>query len=164
MADAVVRLLFCHTCRSVDEVPDYQGPVEHDYYLQHKVSQHQFESGNPHRGVLGRVENTPESINAAIDEMETMVQPGTGVGMGQVMYDLRDNYREEAFRCWKSHNRTKDCGDYMSDRMRLWADTKADRKSEGLSTNREERPNIWLCEHCPVHSLVEQARNEAKLK
>jgi hypothetical protein len=142
-------------------VPDYDGPVQYDHYLQHKVSQHQFPNGEPHRGVLGRVEDTPQSISAAMDKMASMVSPGQGTGLGQHLYDLKDNYKAEAMQCWKRHSRTADCGDYRSEPKRLWLDTKAERKSEGLTLNRDERPNIWLCDHCPVHSIVQQKQNKA---
>lgn len=156
------RLLFCHTCKSVDQLPDYSGPAEHDYYLKHRAGQHQFPDGTPHRGLLGRVENKPEYINAAIDEMENTVNAGEGAGLGQVYYDLRDNYQAEAMTCWKRHGRTENCDEYRSDRMRLWIDTKAERRAEGLSVSREDRPSIWLCDHCPVHSVVSQRKNKAK--
>lgn len=158
----MVRLLFCHTCHSVDELPDYEGPAEYDHYLAHRVSQHQFESGQPHRGVLGRVKDDPEYIEAAIAEMENTVSPGSGEGLGRVMYDLRDNYQAEAMQCWKRHGRTQNCDEYRADSKRLWADTKAERRAEHLSLNKNERPNIWLCDHCPVHSLVQQRQRKAK--
>lgn len=157
-----VRLLFCHTCKSCDEVPDFTGPPQHDFYLEYRVRQHRFSDGRPHHGLLGRVENTRASISAAIDHMSDTVTPGAGSGLGQPLYDLRDNYKTEAMQCWKQHNRTSDCGDYRSDKMRLWADTKADRKAEGLATNRNERPNAWVCDFCVVHSLVQQKQRQAK--
>lgn len=156
-----VRLLFCHTCRTVEEVPDYQGPAEYDYYLKHRTDPHQFESGKPHRGLLGRVENEPKYIEAAIAEMENTVAPGSGDGLGQQLYDLKDNYKIEAMGCWKAHSRTTDCADYRSDAKRLWFDNKADRKAEGLSVKRDDRPSIWLCDHCPVHSLVQQRQRKS---
>ena len=159
---AYVRLLFCHTCQSVDEVPDFSGPPEYDFYLEYRVQQHQFPDGRPHRGVLGRAKNTPSEITAAMDHMAEMTQPGSGSGLGEPLYDLRDNYKTEAMKCWKQHNRTSDCGDYRSDKMRLWADTRADRKAEGLATNRNERPNAWVCDFCVVHSIVQQKQRQAK--
>lgn len=162
MTDTFVRLLFCHTCKSVDQLPDYSGPADHDYYLQHRVAQHRTPSGQPHRGVLSRCKDDAEVIRAAVEEMEHTVSPGGGVGLGQAMYDLRDNYNEQAMACWKKHNRTQNCDDYKSDKMRLWIDTKAERKDLGWSTNREDRPNIWLCDHCPYKSLVQQRKNKAE--
>ena len=158
---AFIRLLFCHTCRSVDQLPDYEGPAEYDYYLNYRVAQHQYAVGRPHRGLLGRVEDDPKFINAAIDELESTVNRGQGSGLGQHLYDLRDNFGAEAMQCWKRHSRTQDCDDYRTDPKRLWIDTKAERKAEGMSTNRNERPNIWLCDHCPVHSIVQQKQRKA---
>lgn len=146
---------------SVDQIPDFSGPVEYDHLLKYRVDQHQFAEGYPHRGLLARCEDKKEVIRAAMDEMANTVEPGKGSGLGQQMYDLRDNYQVEAMQCWKRHSRTTDCADYRSDPKRLWIDTRAERKAEGLSVNRDERPNIWLCDHCPVHSLVQQKKNIA---
>ena len=156
-----VRLLFCHTCQSVDEIPDFDGPAQYDHLLEFRTRQHAFADGRPHRGILGRAENKRSAISAAIDQMANMVVPGSGTGLGQQMYDLRDNYRAEAMQCWKAHNRTSDCDEYRSDPKRLWIDTRAERKAEGLTTNRDERPNVWLCDHCPVHSVVQQRQRKA---
>jgi hypothetical protein len=157
-----VRLLFCHECKSCDEIPDYTGPPQNDYYLEHRVQQHQFADGRPHHGVLGRVKNSKSEISAAMDHMAEAVRPGAGSGLGEPLYDLRDNYKTEAMQCWKAHNRTRDCGDYRSDKMRLWADTKAARKAEHMPTNRAERPNAWVCDFCPVHSVVQQKQRQAR--
>ena len=158
-----VRLVFCHTCSSVNQIPDYKGPPEYDHYLRYITDQHQTE-GHPHRGAMARCKDTPDMINAAIDEMENNVnevRAGAGAGLGQAMYDLRDNNNVEAMQCWKRHSRTRDCADYRSEPKRLWIDTKADRRDAGMSTRREDRPNIWLCDHCPVHSIIQQKQNQA---
>lgn len=159
----MVRLLFCHTCHSVDELPDFDGPPEYDHYLNYRVAQHQFPSDTPHRGLLAKCADDPKYINAAIDELENTVSPGQGSGLGQQLYDLRDNFGAEAMQCWKRHSRTDDCDDYRSEKKRLWLDTRADRKAEGMPTRREDRPNIWLCDHCPVHSMVQRRQRDAGL-
>jgi len=146
---------------SCDQVPDFSGPADYDYLLQFRVDQHQFVDGTPHRGLLARCEDKPTVIQAAMDQMAATVRPGQGTGLGQQLYDLRDNYQAEAMGCWKRHGRTSDCADYRSEPKRLWIDTRAERKAEGLSVKRDERPNIWLCDHCPVHSLVMQKKRIA---
>jgi hypothetical protein len=157
-----IRLLWCHDCRTVDQIPDFDGPPEYDHYLEYRVQQHQFPNGEPHRGILGRCDDSEVAIQAALDQMAARISPGEGEGLGQVLYDLRDTYKTEAMQCWKRHGRTENCGDYRSDRMRLYADTKADRKAERLPTSRDERPNAWLCDFCVVHSLVQQRQRKAK--
>lgn len=157
----LIRLVFCHTCHSVQEIPDYEGDIDHDYYLRLVTDAHQFADGRPHRGLMAKCEDDPAKINAAIDELENTVNPGQGVGLGQQLYDLKDNYKIEAMQCWKRHNRTRDCDDYRSDAKRLWLDDRAERRAEGMTLNKEERPNIWLCDHCVVHSLVQQRQRDA---
>lgn len=161
MADAYVRLLFCNTCLEVEQVPDYDGPPEYDHYLNYRVQQHHTD-GRPHRGFLARCENKNEIIRAAIDEAAATRDPTAYPALGQQMYDLKQNYQAEAARCWKEHNRTLNCDEYRSDRKRLYADTRADRKAEGLSINKDDRPNAWLCDFCPYHSVVMQRQQAAK--
>lgn len=159
-----VRLLVCHDCRSVDKVPDYDGPPEYDHYLEYRVQQHRT-NGHPHKGILVKAEDKPDIINATVDEIEEAVrkqQPGAGEGLGEKLYDLRQDFGAEALKCWREHSRTRNCDDYRSDKKRLWLDTKAERKEEGMSLALRDRPNIWLCDHCPVHSLVEQRQRKAK--
>lgn len=157
-----VRLLFCHDCRSVDKVPDFDGPPEYDYYLDNRVQQHKFPNGDPHRGILGRCDDNETAIQAAIDQMAANVAPGEGVGLGDSLYSMRDNYKEDAMQCWKKHGRTSDCGDYRTDRMRLYADTRQARREEHMSLDKNERPNAWTCDFCVVHSLIEQKQRKAK--
>ena len=162
-AKVYVRLLICHECRSVDQIPDYSGPVEYDHYLEYRARQHET-NGRRHKGILVKVEDSREIINATIDELEEAVRqhtPGAGEGFGQALYDLRDNFQAEAMLCWKRHNRRENCEDYRHDNKRLWIDTKAERKEEGLSVRRDDRPNVWLCDHCPVHSVVTQRQRKA---
>lgn len=157
-----VRLLFCHDCRSVDKVPDFDGPPEYDHYLEYRVQQHRFPDGTPHRGIMGRCDDNDTAVEAAITQMANQVNPGEGEGLGSNLYDLRDDYKAGAMECWKQHNRTSNCGDYRSDRKRLYADTKADRRAEHMPLNKEERPNAWLCDFCVVHSLVQQKQRKAR--
>lgn len=155
-----VRLLICHTCKTVQELPDYEGPAERDDTLNFRVSEHRFSDGSEHFGIMGRVEaahwNKPshrDEIVAKIREAAGM--PGTGSGMGESYYDVKSNFQMDALGCWQQHNRTHDCDEYQSDRKRLYPDTKAERKSEGLPA---ERPSTFLCDFCPVHSLVMQRK------
>jgi hypothetical protein len=44
----------------------------------------------------------------------------------------------------------------------LYPDTTKDWNEIGVTVT--AKPNIWLCDFCPVHSLVLSAANSAKLK
>jgi len=163
-----IRILVCNVCRSIQEIPDYDGPPKMDVLLEYRVAEHRFDSGNPHRGFLARVKASDwakktyrDAINDKFAVEQGFTTPGDGVGLGQTFYDLKGNFQTDAMVCWKQHNRTTDCGDYRAKSKELLADTKADRKAEGLSTAPRDRPKHWLCDYCPVHSVVTQKRRKA---
>jgi hypothetical protein len=153
-----VRILICHTDGAVHELPWYEGPPDYDDTLKYRVAEHKGHMGNLF--VYNKSDwSKSEYRKAILDEIAKQVRPGEGTGLGQTFYDIKDNFMAEAAACWKKHNRTHDCGDYMTDKMRLYPDTKAERKEEGLSTS--DRPNTFLCQFCPVHSLVTTKQREA---
>lgn len=154
--DEKVRLLICHVCQSIDELPDYEGDPAHDDTLNYRVAEHQYPSGTPHVGSLARVSakswNNKDHRAGILAELAKAGLPGKGEGLGQSYYDVKDNFRADALKCWKQHNRTLNCEDYHSESKRLYPDTKAERKDLGLSPN--TRPNTFLCNFCPVESVA----------
>jgi hypothetical protein len=164
-----IRLLICQTCGSIEELPFFEGPPEHDDWLKERIIPHRTASGEPHIGSLATVEakawgnpSYREEITKKISKEFTL--PGKGAGLGQTFYDLKSTYLEDAMACWRSFGRTTDPShcDYRKDNKRLYPDTKADRKDLGLSP--KDRPNTFLCDFCPVQSIVQQKkRDEAGL-
>jgi hypothetical protein len=157
-----IRILICHTDGAVLELPWYEGPPDHDDTLNYRLAEHKFPDGSAHFGnlfVYNKDDWAKSSVRDAIlNEIAKQVRPGEGTGLGQTFYDVKDNFQQDAITCWKKHNRTLDCGDYMTDRMRLYPDTKADRKELGLSV--KERPNTFLCQFCPVDAHVQTKKNK----
>jgi hypothetical protein len=160
--DDRVRILICHTDGAVHELPLFDGPPEYDDTLNYRTSQHKFGDGTAHFGSMFTVSKADWEKktyrDAILDEIAKHTRPGEGAGMGQTFYDVKNNFMQDALVCWKKHNRTLDCGDYMTDKMRLYPDTKADRKELGLSV--KERPNTFLCQFCPVNSVVMGKKNK----
>lgn len=158
MTDERIRLLICHTDGAVHELPFYEGPPEHDDTLNYRVAEHR-----DHRGSLATVKKSdwekPSYRDGILEKIAAAVRPGEGSGLGQTFYDVKNNFQQDAITCWKKHSRTLDCGDYMTDKMRLYPDTKADRKELGITT---ARPNTFLCQFCPVHSVVTGKKNKEK--
>lgn len=159
-----VRILICHNCESLEEIPHYEGPPEYDHLLEYKVSQHRFADGNEHFGDLAVVDakdwNNKNVRAEIIKKLNEAVSPGQAEGLGSKFYNLKSNFQQDAMTCWKRHSRTTDCGDYRRDSKRLVPDTAADRKDIGLSPT--ARPNTWLCDFCPVQTIVDKAKNKKK--
>ena len=161
MSEEKIRILICHTDGAVYELPMYEGPPEFDDTLNHRLAGHENHIGN-----LATVKKADWEKKTYRDGILNEVAqhtrpPGEGTGFGQTFYDVKDNYQLDAMQCWKRHSKTSDCGDYMTDKMRLYPDTKGDRKAEGMSTSKSERPSTFLCQFCPVHSIVMQKKRKA---
>lgn len=165
MADKQIRLLACKQCKTIEEIPDFAGNPRDDHLLTYALERHKT-NDTPHIGALFKVpekdwDNTEaqrtiaNQIGAKLDGGET--------GLGSAFYDLKNNFQADAMACWKAHNRNPACSDYKSASKRLTPDTKAERKEAGLSEYRSAKDR-YLCEFCPVQSLVEQAFNEKNLK
>jgi hypothetical protein len=166
--DTKVRLLFCHTCEIIQPIPDFHGPAEYDEQLHARVAEHQYPGSRPTRGHnldLGRVSEKswqdPEKRRSILSKLKDEIGVGNAEGLGIENYAHRDNFMEDAMRCWRfKHNRTADCGDYMSDKMTLLANSVEERRDLGLDP--KQRPQLRLCQFCPVHSIVTQKKNQKK--
>jgi hypothetical protein len=161
-----VRVLICHTDGAVMELPWYEGPTEHDDTLKYRIAEHRFPDGSAHIGnlfVYNKKDWAKSTYRDAIlNEIAKQVRPGEGTGFGQNYYDVKDNFMADAIKCWKGFNRTTDPShcDYRKDNKRLYPDTKGLRKEAGMDPG--DRPNTFLCDFCPVHSLVMSKKNKEK--
>lgn len=158
-----IRLLACQQCKTIEEIPDFDGPPERDDLLQTLVSRHQS-NGVPHIGGLFKVEEAKWQDARVRNDVSREIAnklSGGDTGLGTEYYDVRNTYAEDALNCWKKHQRNPACNEYKSEQMLLTPGTKAERKAAGMP---EYRSNSYLCHFCPVHSLVmEAARKKAGL-
>jgi len=162
---AKLRLLLCHTDKSVTPLPwcgednqcQHPGCLEP---LEYRLGDH-----IDHRVSLADVEEDmwkdPRKRSEILKQAVEYTQgTGNAAGLGGDFYDVRDTFRDDAMTCWKKHNRTRDCGDWNTDRMRLYPDTRADRKELGLDP--KTRPTTFLCSYCPVNSIKMQRMRKDK--
>lgn len=157
-----LRLLICHQCKTVEEFPDFDGPPDRDEVLAFHAAKHRS-AGVPHKGNLVKIDEEHWSREEVREQTLKQIQEalsGGETGLGSPAYNLLNTLREDAMTCFRQHQRNPACSDYKSPEKRLVPDTVAERKELGLdpvydSTNR--RLTRYLCEYCPVHSLVQQA-------
>lgn len=155
-----IRLFVCHTCEVVYPLPWYEGPPERDDTLNYRIADHEGHIGNL-ADIEERVWDKASARPDIIRELAgIMNKPGSAAGLGSTLYDLKSTFQEDAQICWKRHNRTRDCGDYMTDRMILKAPTRGDRKELGLDP--KDRPQTHLCQYCPVFSIKMQRARDGK--
>lgn len=167
--DAKMRILICKDCKSIQPLPDYDGPADYDETLMARVAEHQH-PGDPgrsrgHAMELGRVSeaswNDPARRQSMLAEIGKNIGLGQGDGLGIELYDIKGNFMDDAMRCWRfKHGRTANCDDYRHDKMRLLPDSRAERKELGLDPAR--RPVQYLCQYCPMESIVQQRKNAAR--
>ena len=145
-----VRLLVCRTCKSIDELPSFDGPVEQDVLLEITVDRH----GSEHIGTLYNVPMLhwqSKTMKAKIIDQLTNGSAGLDV-FGTGFYATRMQFHDDAMKCFSQHQRPKgQCSEFHADKKRLLPDTKLDRKDVGLSDPKNAPgPRVYLCDFCPV--------------
>jgi hypothetical protein len=162
-----IRLLHCMTCSTIEELPPFEGPSEHDHLLQILVNRHQYESGQPHLGQLFVLPQFSWEQSEAREQIIKQIKGGGSEGLNEFdpqFYATRNTFAEDAMKCYNAHLRPKDgCPDYNSPSKRLLPDTKADRKEVGLvDPANAPGPKNYLCQFCPIASVVQSKINSLK--
>lgn len=155
-----IRLLACFTCKTIDEIPDWDGPAEYDTLLQLTLDKHDTH----HEGRLFKVPLkymiVPKIKEAIVQQIMQNVTKGLDV-FGTDFYDTRMTFAEDAMKCYGLHLRPKgQCPDFRTERKRLVPKTAAERKDAGLSAPSLTGPKVYLCDFCPVRMYNEHRRNE----
>jgi hypothetical protein len=157
-------LLVCGECGTIEHA---FGPPEHNQELEALGNRHEvYVAGQLYRHPLAMT-----TVNAQLWEKSedfrkfiiAMIKDATktgDVGLGTKNYDLKDTFQDDAIACWRKHNRTLDCADYKTDKMKLLPDTRAERKELHMDTR--NRPGVYLCVYCPFHSKVMERVNSKK--
>lgn len=148
-----VRLLVCRDCRTVEDLPWYEGPPEGDDLLEYLVAKHVFPNGERHFGHLMDIErqwwDSPPARKQILEEL------GLTTGLGTETYAHIETFKEEAAKCFKAHRRSIPCIDWESDKKRLQNPTK-----EGWRNWRRNPLSVYLCHFCPVAASVEHAKRK----
>jgi hypothetical protein len=157
-----IRLMVCRTCKTIDELPPYDGPPESDTLLQITVERH----GEEHKGLLVNVSAlhwSSPTMRAAIIEQINKGSSGIDV-ISPNFYATRMQFAEDAMACWATHQRPAgQCPDFHSDKKRLLPQTAAERKEAGLDNPAQTNATrVYLCDFCPVRVYNEKKAREAK--
>ncbi|WP_274916953.1 hypothetical protein [Streptomyces sp. WZ-12] len=159
MIDENIRLLLCHNCHTIEELPDYDGNPDEDHLLGNLVNRHAYPDGTKHRGHLMKVpkkywEKTHYK-DEIVKKINDTVAKGGSDGLGTEYYNTRDAFGTDALQCFKRHHRNLDCSDWKSDKVRLTPGTVKERKAAGLPKYRSPKDR-YLCDFCPVANAVRQ--------
>jgi hypothetical protein len=157
--EATLRLLYCLVCKTLEELPPFDGRPENDTYLMLACEGHVFPSGDPHKGRLFRLPVAywaNEEIRKGIIDQ---IKGGGSKGLDEVdpdYYASRSTFAEDALKCYQRHQRPTDgCSEYMDSSKILLPKTAVERKELGLpSPKNAPGPKVFLCTMCPIHSIV----------
>lgn len=154
-----IRLLVCGHCKSVEILPDYEGPVERDFLLDNLVKRHQFADGRAHApAALAKVQGADwenrEAQKQILKKISESLLEGGETGLGTPFYETRDTFKADALQCWQQHNRTKNCGDYKDESKLLTPNTEAERRAAGLPPLERGPMDMYLCHFCPMHQVA----------
>lgn len=158
-----IRLLVCRTCKSIEELPDWEGSPESDTLLNISVQKHQ--QPTEHIGILLKFPLRYWVVPKVKEEIIKQIRGGsTGLDViSNNFYQTKMTFHDDAMTCWGAHLRPKgQCPDYKSDKKLLKPDTAAERKAAGLERPGEAGPKVYLCDFCPVKSYNMAKFNESK--
>ena len=161
-----IRLLFCETCNTIEEIPDFDGPPQYDTLLEISVQKHRTPTGDAHIGKLFDVDVAMWMDSNVRHQIIDQIKGKGSKGIAEfdaTFYDTRSTFQEDALKCYQDHLRPKGaCPDWMSDKKILVPDPKAERKAEGLaSPSQAPGPKVHLCRFCPVQRYMAKKAQEA---
>lgn len=150
-----IRILRCDQCKTLEELPDYEGDPKRDYVLDALIRRrHTEESGNRHLGQLMRVEKKHWDSPTVRKEILRQLAVKT-TGFDPEFYAADAGFRADAMDCWKQHLRVRECADYKSGEKRLTPNTARERRELGLPKYRSDT-DVYLCDFCPAKSIVQE--------
>lgn len=155
-AGPYIRLLLCLDCKTIEELPDFDGPPEYDHLLQLAIDERHtnWTSETAHRGQLIKVEIKHWAVESIKREIVRQIRDGSG-GISELdpaFYDTKSQFAADALDCFARHLRPRgQCVDYMHDSKKLVPKTKSDRKDLGLPDPKYATNLPKLCQFCPVH-------------
>jgi hypothetical protein len=162
--EPVLRLLHCKVCNSIEELPPYVGPAEHDQLLAIACEKHKFPSGEEHKGLLFIIPVKAWLNSDARKDVIRQIKGGGSKGLDEIdegFYDTKSQFGEDAMTCWKRKNKPQDnCDEYQSESKRLLPNTAKERKELGMDPLGDAGPKNYVCHFCPIHSKVVQRKRQ----
>ena len=162
-----LRLLVCQDCRSIEELPPYEGDPRRDILLEDSLSRHmtgehtvkgETRYTGSHKVSVLKVAQSFWSHTETRERITKQISAGGSRGIEELegaedYYGTRDTYREDALKCFQRHHRPDEgCIDYQNPDKRIGNPT-----SEGWKTG----PRVYACNFCPVQTWVDKKKAEA---
>jgi hypothetical protein len=150
-------MLICRTHKTVDILPDYNTEQdmegEHDFHLRDAIERHLGKFGadpGKHASLIMRISED----EFALLKPEKLKQAIMDDSLEEYLKSTRENYKQDALRCYELHNRPvvghPGCLDYRND-------DRAIGHTKGLS----DKEKTYLCDFCPYQSYVDFHKRKA---
>jgi len=160
-----IRLLYCFECKTLEELPDYQGRPEDDHLLELLCERHET-AGIRHNGFLSKILIKIWEDQAKKKEIIKNLRNRVGGGLADLdpdYYTTKATFYDDAMKCYSEHLRPKaGCSDWRAKNKRLIPKSTADlRKEIGLApAAKTASTNVYLCDFCPVktHYVTQQRK------
>lgn len=167
-----MRLLYCNTCATLEEVPDSAHELQEgevDPLVEELVRRHTERDPMGHGGA--QLQTSPFRLPVVDDDewkndrakiIDLLNAENKKVGFDAWVAEATNTYAEDALRCYKEHHRPAEgCIDYWSDAKRIGRPT-----VEGQAVVRDQyklgESDPHLCQWCPVQSWVQTQVNFRK--
>lgn len=157
-----MRLLLCHRCATLEELPDFDGHPTNDVFLEDMVRRHNHEQiVIPDEFKVIRIDTNDWLLHR--DEIIKKInQEAKTTGFDGWVYEAVSTYKEDALKCYSRHSRpTQGCIDYWSDSKRIGRPTDIGRAAVKDQYKLGET-DPHLCQFCPVHSFVQTEQRYKK--
>jgi len=153
-----LRILYCWNCKSLEELPDFEGHPDDDVLLQVLIDKHES-AGIKHAGSLFKIGLSIWEQEHKRKQIIEQIRDKVGGGLDNLdkgFYETRATFHEDAMKCYNAHLRPKDsCADWAHESKRLLPKTDDLRKDAGLeSVAKANSTKVYLCDFCPVKSIV----------
>lgn len=160
-----IRLLVCADCKSMDEIPDFEGHPDDDVLLKIACESHVWPTGTEHKGNIFRIPLKFYGNPKVRESMIKQIQAGVSGGLDDVekgWYDAKSQFAADAMSCFEKHLKPAGrCPDWMNDSKKLVPKTAAERKDAGMNApGQNGAPSTYLCSFCPASIFMTQKRRE----
>lgn len=155
-----IRLLYCYQCKTIEELPDFEGSPEDDHLLEVLIEKHES-AGIKHTGFLSKIGVKLWSQEKFRKQIIENLRNRVGGGLADIdpdYYTTKATFFDDAMKCFNLHLRpTEGCYDWRSSSKKLVPKTAAERKEVGLPMpGKENSTNVFLCDFCPAKTYVVQ--------
>ena len=147
-----LRLVRCSTCKTLEEIPDYQGDPQFDLVLDDVVRRHEDKHRDRETLVLMRVNIEDWENPQRKRQIHKSIWSGV-TGFVPEYYATKSTYQEDAAKCFRAHHFSVPCIDWKIDSKRIGNPTKEGWKQAVVK--------IFLCDFCVVKVKVQEAQRNA---